>query len=230
MSSVLLILAYPLSIFFLAEPTAYRWGLVNGLKPMPPSVRNAAEKNGRILFFLQLSIVVSILFLFTRHDSALLNQLTFATRNPLRYSMIGIAAGLILILCRLVYILSPAFRTDRLPEHSFARGPLMIWLLSFVAAGAVEEVWRACCILSMQWGRLGGIASVGATSLAFAFAHFAGIPGRTIGIREEILWEFIFGIALGTLFIQFGSLTAPFLAGLLFNTLNLCLIRYGGWQ
>src|SRR5690348_7422285 len=130
-------------------------------------------------------------------------------KDPFRYSVKGIAAAAILILARFTYVMHPNFRTVRLKEHSFARGPLINWLLAFVVAGALEEVWRACCILSLQASELASIISVGGTSVAFVLAHMSGIPGRTVGIREELLWEFLFGIVLGTLFARLDNLVAP---------------------
>jgi Type II CAAX prenyl endopeptidase Rce1-like len=229
LSSILLVplvLVYPLSIFLVPAPTATKWIRTHGREPMPDAMWPTLIEESRAWYFVQLSIVASILFLWTLYKPILLDQLFSATKNPFRYAAEGIGAGLILIVCRFTYIMHPNFRTSRLQEHSFARGPFIIWLLTFIVAGAVEEVWRACCILPLRSSELGTIISVGGTSIGFLLAHMSGIPGRTVGIREELLWELLFGIALGALFVSLGSLIAPFFAGLLFNILNLCLIRY----
>ncbi|HYL85218.1 MAG TPA: CPBP family intramembrane glutamic endopeptidase [Candidatus Angelobacter sp.] len=193
---------------------------------MPDALRTTLIEDSRLWHFVQLLIVASILFLWTLYKPALPDRLLSTMKDPLRHSVEGIAAAAILILSRFAYIMLPNFRTGRLQEHSFAEGPLPIWLLTFVMAGAVEEVWRASCILSIQASEFGRVISVGGTSVAFVLAHMSGIPGRMLGIREELYWELLFGIALGTLFILTESLIAPYIAGLIFNIFNLCLIRY----
>lgn len=100
-----------------------------------------------------------------------------------------------------------------------------MWFLIFVAAGAVEEIWRACCILSLQASDFSSTTAVAATSIAFVFAHMSGVPGRIVGIREEALWELLFGLALGILFVEFGNLTTPYVAALEFNIGNFYLVR-----
>ncbi len=207
---------------------AIKWIRTHGKAPMPDAMQASLVEDSRLWYFAQLLIVATILFLWAIFKPSLLDQLLSAMTNPFRHSVEGIAAAAILILSRMAYIMQPNFRTSRLQEHSFAKGPLTIWLLTFVLAGVIEEVWRACCILSVQAGGLGNIISVGGTSLSFVLAHMSGIPGRTVGIWEELLWELLFGIALGTIFIQLNSLIAPYIAGLIFNIFNLCLIRWVG--
>lgn len=192
---------------------------------MPEAVRAKLVEDSRLWYFVQLLILVSILFLWVLFAPTLLNQLFSATKNVFRHFSEGIAVAAILILARLAYIMLPNFRKSRIQEHSFASGPLAIWLVTFFIGGAVEEVWRACCILSLKESEVPSVISVGGTSVAFALAHMSGMPGRTVGLREEVLWEFLFGIALGTLFTQLDNLISPYVASLAFNIFNLWLIR-----
>lgn len=204
---------------------AIRWIRTHGKEPVPEAMRAKLAEDSRFWYFAQLLILVSILFLWVLFAPTLLNQLFAATKNVFRHSSEGFVAAAILILARLAYTMLPNFRKSRLQEHSFASGPLAIWLVTFFIGGAVEEVWRACCILSLRESALPNTISIGGTSVAFAFAHMSGMPGRTVGLREEVLWEFLFGIALGTLFTQLDSLIAPYVASLTFNIFNLWLIR-----
>lgn len=215
---------YPLAIFLLPQPSIFRWAREHGKQPLPQTELAAAEEN-KIWYFFQILIVVCVLLLWARHDPALLGQLSLGTKNPVRYFAEGIVAGSILLLSRFAYVTHPRHRTSRLRDHPFARGPLGTWLLIFVAAGAVEEIWRACCILSLQANEFSSATAIAATSIAFVFAHMCGVPGRIVGIREEALWEFLFGLALGVLFVEFGNLTTPYVAALLFNIGNLYLVR-----
>jgi len=193
---------------------------------MPDAMWAVLREDSRPWYFVQLSLVASILYFWTLLKPTLPGQLFLATREPLGHAAEGVVWAAILMLFRFAYVMQPNYRTSSLPEHPFARGPLTFWVLSFVIAGAVEEIWRACCILSLPSGWPGSVISVGGTSIAFVFAHLSGIPGWITGIREEILWELLFAITLGALFVQSGSLILPFLAGLLFNIFNFCLVRY----
>jgi hypothetical protein len=221
-----LVLAYPLSIFLVPAPMAIRWIRTHGKETMPDSLQATLLEDSRLWYFAQLLIVVSILSLWVLYKPFLLDQLFSAMKDPFHHLAEGIGAAAVLTLSRFVYIMLPNFRTSRLHEHSFAKGPLRIWLLTFLVAGAVEEIWRACCILSLRESGLGSTISIAVTSVAFVLAHMSGIPGRMVGIREELFWEFLFGITLGTLFVQLDSLIAPYIAGLIFNIFNLCLVRY----
>jgi hypothetical protein len=228
LSSILLVpllVVYPLSMFLLPAPMAFKWMRSHGSEPMPDAMRSALLEDSRIWYFVPLSIVAFVLFLWTLYKPVLHEQLLGAVKEPLHHSVEGITVAVILMLLRFGYVMQPYFRVNRLQEHSFASGSLTLWLLTFIVAGAVEEVWRACCIFSVQAVGAGSIVSIGGTTLAFVFAHMSGIPGRMVGIREELLWEILFGVALGSLFLWLGNLVAPYVASLLFNVFNLFLIR-----
>jgi len=90
----------------------------------------------------------------------------------------------------------------------------------------VEEVWRALSLIAMQDSGFSTIFAIAATSVSFVFANLSGIPSRIPGTAIEGLWEFMLGTVLAGLFLESKTVVVPYLAGLLFNTANLYLVRH----
>jgi hypothetical protein len=192
---------------------------------MPNAMRADLIEESRVWYFVPILIVASILSLWILCTPILRDAAVGALRDPTRSFMEGAAVAAVLVVSRFAYVMNPFYRISLLQEHSFASGPLNLWFLSFAVGGAVEEVWRACSILSLQAIEPGSILPIGITSTVFVLAHMSGIPGRTVGIREELFWELLVGIALGTLFLRLHNLIVPYIASLTFNILNLYFIR-----
>jgi Type II CAAX prenyl endopeptidase Rce1-like len=211
-------------MLLLPQPSIFTWVRRHGKGALPQAELAAAAEN-RAWYFFQISIVVCVLCLWARYHPSLLAQLSLGTKNAVRCSTAGIVAGSLLLLARFAYVSHPRHRTSRLTEHPFTRGSVRTWFLIFVAVGALEEIWRASCILSLQVNDSSSTTAIAVTSIAFVFAHMSGVPGRIVGIQEEALWELLFGLALGILFIAFGNLITPYVAGLEFNIGNFYLMR-----
>jgi len=113
-----------------------------------------------------------------------------------------------------------------LSKHPLYRGPVGTWALTFLVGGIVEEVWRALSLIAMQDSGFSTIFAIAATSVSFVFANLSGIPSRIPGTAIEGLWEFMLGTVLAGLFLESKTVVVPYLAGLLFNTANLYLVRH----
>jgi len=80
----------------------------------------------------------------------------------------------------------------------------------------------------LQNAGFGTMFSVAAVSAAFLFANLSGMPSRIPGAPIEALWQVLLGAVLAGLFLETKTVVAPYIAGLLFNTANIYLVRHLG--
>jgi hypothetical protein len=108
-------------------------------------------------------------------------------------------------------------------QHPLSRGPMLLWVLTFVLGGAFEEPWRAFCLVSAREAGWHSFIAVALSAGAFAFAQETGFPARST--TYEDVWQFGVGVFLAILFLEFDTVVIPYLAFLVYNIANLMLIR-----
>lgn len=237
-----MVVSYPFLIFIVPEPVAWRRGrkhasarqawqsVVRG--DMPPSLRDLSERNGRRLLLAKFGMEAIFLYFWARSQSITLQDIGWGIDRSLRESLLGVIAAAFLISGRLVFEgLNPRVR-QLLSQHPLARGPAGFWVIVALVGGAAEEPWRAFSLLALQRVDLGTSSAILVTSLAFSFAHLAGIPARIPGRPSSwAIWEMALGAFLAWLFLTSNSLTAPLIASVIFHLANLYLIRRRvGWD
>ncbi len=249
LQSLLIVILYPLVISVIPEPAAFRWARaqVDGT-PLHESAFEEVERRGRWFYLVGFAIVAVLLFVWARLYEFSWSELGLAVPSSRGYAAAA-ASSVFLIVGRITFLrvvpsirrpsasrfsIGPAATRFRglssrekqmLVTHPLSRGPAAVWLLVFIAAGIVEEPWRAFCLLAAQKSGFAIPFAVLASSIAFVYAHLANTPSRIPGRVAEIAWEFILGVVLAALFLTFGTVLIPYFSALAFNIFNLYLIR-----
>ena len=168
------------------------------------------------------------LYFWAKSQSITQGDVGWGIDRSLRESLLGIIASALLICGRLVFeALYPRVR-QLLSQHPLARGPAGFWAVVALVGGAVEEPWRAFSLLALQRVNMGTGSAILVTSIAFFFAHLAGIPSRIPGRPSSWgIWEMALGAFLAWLFLTSNSLIAPFIASVIYHLGNLYLVRRG---
>ncbi len=225
----------PVALIFRPEPIDIKWNIKHAkldgpTPPMPPELREASERNARLLQFPAYAVVAGAIYLLMRLSSVPAFPVGFrASRWPSALA-VGLGAGAIYVawlgigwvFWRKIERRTEALRSDSPPAGRGARDPLAcgrveLWVALIVAGCFVEEYWRAFCIVAFEsLGHRAAFAVV-ATSIAFALAFF-GIPERSLAFELGRYLSF-FGLAvvLAVLFLWSHSLIAPYSAHLLVN-------------
>jgi CAAX prenyl protease-like protein len=187
-------------------PVTLRWARREKFKPMPPEVREVAERNGQLLYYLKYSLIIFILLLWMKAISMPLLILILPHRSWTNVLLAALIGTTWLLICKAAWLRSyPRIKTGFL-NHGSSRVSSGHWQTIFVLGGIAEETWRGFVICSFRPAPQGQLIAVLASSLAFVYGRASGLPSRMLGIREDALWEFFLGIILAMLYVYSGSI------------------------
>src|SRR6266566_3226516 len=111
-------------------------------------------------------------------------------------------------------------------DHPLLQGPWQTWTVIIIAGALSEELWRALSLQTLQAAGFNLPVVIVLTSLAYAFAQLGGVPGRLLGIWEDVVAAVVVGLALALLFREYGSVLANCAANLTFNSLKMYAARH----
>ncbi|HXX18040.1 MAG TPA: CPBP family glutamic-type intramembrane protease [Candidatus Acidoferrum sp.] len=223
----LLLVAYPAIIVFLIDWSGpgSRWAMKHRSSLLPPAIKGIQETRGRFLLLIKYALVVLAAWGITNRDQRHLLAMEIRTHSWPVVFLSGLFGGVFIFGFRRLLALSwPPIAVSESRDYAL-RGRISIWLAIFLFGGLAEELWRAFCILSFL--QAGQTAFVGAVlpALAFSLAHMSGLPARIPGGLEIACAEAITGLLLGTLFLWSSNFFSPYLASLVYYTLNLYWLR-----
>jgi membrane protease YdiL (CAAX protease family) len=225
LAAIIALLIYPVAFFVIKDPAALRWARVHGFSQMPHSLQLPLERRGRLLYFVKFLAVAILLYAWCRLFGVPLIPLLPHFAGWQHNVYIALTSTGILAIGRVWFLLRFKRVSGHLLNHGFARGALLTWLAIILIGAIVEETWRAVTLrASSETGFNSSVALI-ATSVVFLFCQLLGIPSRNQGLGEETLWGLAVSIALGCLFLFTGSLLVPLTVNILYNVLNLLLIR-----
>lgn len=221
----MILIFYPLIISAVPAPAVFRWIRANGPGPIPPGIMETLEIGGRWFYLVRFGIMGAFLAAWMKMYAIPMGAIGIPPKNWARSCELSAVALAFLVILRIVFQrLSPRTRLV-LTAHGLSRGPVATWLYILVVGGITEEVWRALCLVAMQGTWNSYMSGVLLSSIAFAYANVAGLPGRVSGYLEEVVWEIILGVVLAGLFLTSGTVFVPYVSGLGFNIFNLYFIR-----
>jgi len=215
-------------MLLVTPPPAARWvrqrlSLGWGVR-IPFTLRVQFEEDGRLWLLANLGFVLGAVLLWMRARGVPGSEIGLAVNNWLQLFLAGVAGGAFLAACRVAYVkLIPPCRSDLLAPLS--RGPLSIWVLTFLVGGLAEESWRAVCLRTFQGNDHRTILWIFLTSIAFVVGRLSGFPARASGSHPEVFWKALHGGILAGYFLAFGTLWVPYIAGLAHDVTNLFTLR-----
>lgn len=232
LGAFLVVLLYPIVIFFFPDwrlfRAAYRRAKAGRRGPFPPTLGAIAERRGRWFLLVKIVITGLLLLLWMRYYRFEYIDLGLQKVGLWSALATGMLGALFLVTGRIGFQTIFTRVRSGLSEHPLYRGRVGTWALTFFVGGFVEEVWRALSLSALQNAGFGTMFSVAAVSVAFLFAKLSGTPSRIPGTLTEALWEVLLGAVLAGLFLKTKTVVAPYIAGLLFNTANIYLVRHLG--
>ena len=198
-----------------------RWIRKNHSTAVPESLRQQAEKQGRVLLlfkYLLLMVVTAWL------DGGFKSLSTSIVSHRLGFwtCFVGILAGLFTLAFRRLAASALSISQFEGEDYSL-RGKISIWLAIFAIGAIAEESWRALCIGSFYEGpRIGNVAA----AVCFSLAHMGGLPPRMTKGLGVAAFEVVVGLIFGATFMATGNVFSPFLASIVYYTSNYFWVRH----
>lgn len=220
-----MLLIYPVVFFLIKDPAALRYARVHGFSPMPQSVQLPLEENGRLLYFVKFLVVALLLIAWASVHGVNLSTFVSHVEPGQHVGRVALASMLILSTGHISVLY--LFKRVRGPflDHGLSRGHFLTWIAIILVGAVVEESWRALTLSALSEKGFNSLLVLLATSAAAVFCHLLGIPSRTLGLREEVFWDLSVGLALGGLFVLYGTVIIPLSINIFYNLFNLLLIR-----
>jgi len=219
------LLIYPVVFFLIKDPAALRYARVHGFSPMPQSVQLPLEENGRLLYFVKFLVVALFLIAWANVHGVNLWAFLGHVEPGQHVGRIALASTVILFSGHISVLYLFKRVRGLFFDQGLSRGHFLTWITIIFVGGVVEESWRALTLSASSEKGFNSLLVLLATSAAAAFCHLLGIPGRTLGLREEVFWDLAVGLALGALFVLYGTVLIPLSVNMLYNVFNLLLIR-----
>lgn len=229
----------PAAIILRPEPIDIKWNIKHArlhapTPPLPPELKEAAERNGRILYLLAYAVICGSIYLLARWRSLSAAGLGFQANRRANDLAWGLIVGSAYVGClklgrlvadrmaRKAEVLRPGFKAgSRRAPGAYARGNALLWVAIIAAGAFAEEYWRAFCLVSLQGLGHSAALAVGVTSLAYTLAWFE-TPQRSVAFEiGHYTGCFIRSILYAILFLWSGSLIAPCSAHLLMRLAHL---------
>lgn len=227
--SIVILLLYPAAVYLIPEPIAARAGwraakaarrsvpLVEQLVRLPAPLKERSERNGQYLLCLQLGLTMALTIGFLRHYSPLIGLRDSSGHGFLFAVGLGLFSGVLISFCTLrVKRCFPRLEGSAL-NHPLRAADWRLWIVIVILAAIAEELWRALSLESLKIVGLSTIFAVSATAFTYAMAQLGGVPGRLLGIWEEVVIALIVGATLAVLFILFHTIVANVFANLIVN-------------
>jgi hypothetical protein len=207
-----------LPLFYNEVPSliVFRWYWTHGKSPMPPDVAQRAAREGLIAPFVAIVMLAfSTWWLISRNGMALtaVGMNSAGWRTALG---VGVLAGFAWLALYVFVLIGFRPGKDRLAQHLLLQHAVFYWIPLGVSAAAVEEVWRAFCLVALA--SQGPIISVAVTSVASGWGH----PHP----RARLLSTTIFAIYSAELFLRTRSLWTTISAHAIVNIGTLSLIHF----
>jgi predicted RNA-binding Zn-ribbon protein involved in translation (DUF1610 family) len=207
---------YPFLYLLPLNLVRLRWGLGEGIAPMPPEVREKAEAADRGVLCATHIILLILVVLLMRSSSISVYEVGLTTENWKPAVGMGILFSLLpLGLNELALRNVPP---EKILDQSESRGPAAVWYGLITIGSFTNEFWRAFCIVTLMHLGLSPWLAVPIVAVAYGALHIQTNVAKTLG-------SVAFGGAAGFLFIDTGSLLSPLTLGLLVAGANLYQVR-----
>lgn len=214
---ILTLLLFPLLYVLPLNLVRLRWGVSQGLAPMPPEVQEMAERTDRIVqLVIQLTLLTTVLVLI--RGSSISMYAVGLTANNWR-SVIALGALVSFIPLGLGEVLNRNLSAAELRKNPESKGSAATWYALTVVSSFSTELWRAFCITALIRLDLPVWTVVLIASFAYAAAQFRTSAARAAGAA-------VFGGVAGLLFIKTGSLLAPLTMSLLVTAAHVYRARH----
>lgn len=172
---------------------------------MPPEIEENAEAADRVAVLIVYLILATVVLLLLRDSSIAV----YAVGLTLDHWKSAVAMGGLLSFVPLCVVAFLRFAVpNELRGDPQSRGPLASWCGLAVLGSFSAELWRACCINALVHLGFSAWIAILIASIAYGASQLARNTGAVLGAT-------FFGSVAGFLFVNTGSILAPFTMGLI---------------
>lgn len=215
-TTLLVLITCPLLFNLPLNLVRLRWGLEQGLAPMPPEVEERATAADRVASLVARLLLMTAVVFLLRGSSISEDAVGLTVNNWESAVALGALLGCVpLGLLAFLRFVSPS----KLPADPESRGSLAFWCGLAVLGPFSTELWRAFCIAALIRLDLSAWIAILATSVAFGASQLSTSVATALGAA-------CFGGVAGFLFVKTGSLLAPLTMSLVAAGANLYRARH----
>jgi hypothetical protein len=215
-TTLLALIAYPLLVNLPYNLIRFRWGLSQGLTPMPPEVEERAQTADRAAVLIFDLLLAAIVVAMLRDSSIPPYAVGLTLDNWKRAIALGgllsfVPGGLVSFL---------RFYAPSKPRNEpQSRGPLVLWGGLAVLGAFSIELWRAAIIAALIHQDVPAWIAITIASVAYGASQLKKSAGAVAGAT-------FFGGVAGFLFVDTGSLLAPFTMSFITAGVHLYEVRH----
>ena len=215
---------YPFVLLILPDPVSLYWGYRGGKWPMPPEMKERAERIGRYMTAIRYGLIgATVLYLMNKH-SVPFHQVGLHLDDWARNLSLGVVVSLVIVAFGAAF---RAFLSERhSSKHFVLRGSTGLWLTLFLLGAFAEELWRAFCLATLMATGHSPTMAVLVSSIFFGLGHF-GNPFETglATLLGQCLGAASAGTVFAALFLWTNSLVATYVAHFLSNLISMYVMR-----
>ena len=208
---------YPLIYLLPLNLLRFRWGLEEGLAPMPVTVMKKAEVLDRVVLCVtHVILLLAVTFLL---NSCPISTYEVGLTTDNWKSAVGLGVLFSLLPLGLNELLLRNISINDLREQPEGQGPAAVWYGLVTLGSFTHEFWRVFCILSLIRLGLSGWGAILIVAVVYGALHIQTSVAKVLG-------SVTFGGAAGFLFVDTGSLLSPLTMSLIVAGANLYQIRH----